>query len=316
MATTGSSTKRFLFHVRFGTANACLGCIGETKFCIKARLGDSVTCGAFAHASHKFDTRQDAFYVRETSGQALISPTFPSSVLEDYQCSILLQRSLSLNDWSSLFMDIEADQLPDWLLVDDKENSAGLTLAPKPKLSVLQHIVEQAKSPVASQKKAGVFLTVPMLSFDEEELTIELESADAVTMSLFQHTLKNINARFIKLREKWARAFQEVEANYMIMASDLGKLEDGINSMAVSVGDSTEAGEPASASLWDSIGLMRKTLKTLPDTMQRSMQTMQGKLLAVQTEVKDLSSAMLALPTDVEFEVMEDRVSQVESQLQ
>ncbi len=155
-----------------------------------------------------------------------------------------------------------------------------------------------------------------MLSFDEEELTIELESAVAVTTSLFQHTLKNINAHFIKLREKWARAFQEVEANYMIMASDLGKLEDGINSMAVSVGDSTEAGEPASASLWDSIGLMRKTLKTLPDTMQRSMQTMQGKLLAVQTEVKDLSSAMLALPTDVEFEVMEDRVSQVELQLQ
>jgi len=278
-------------------------------------LDDSVTCGASAHAASKFEPRQDAFYVRETSGRALIAPAFPSSDLEDYQISILLQRSLSVNDWSSLFVDIESDQLPDWLQVEDKENSAVSKLAPRPKIPVLQHITEQVQSPISSQKKAGIIITVPMLSFDEDEFNLELDSSDAETSSVFQHTLKNINARFIKLRDEWARAFQEVEANYMVMASDLGKLEEGINSLSAAVGDAAEAGEPTAGSVWDSIILMQKAIKTLPDSMHRPLQLMQAKLQAVQTEVKDLGGIMIALPTDAEYEVMEDRMSKVETQL-
>jgi len=277
-------------------------------------LDDSVTCGASAHAASKFEPRQDAFYVRETSGRALIAPAFPSSDLEDYQISILLQRSLSVNDWSSLFVDIESDQLPDWLQVEDKENSAVSKLALRPKISVLQHITEQVQSPISSQKKAGIIITVPMLSFDEDEFNLELDSSDAETSSVFQHTLKNINARFIKLRDEWARAFQEVEANYMVMASDLGKLEEGINSLSAAVGDAAEAGEPTAGSVWDSIISMQKAIKTLPDSMHRPLQLMQAKLQAVQTEVKDLGGIMIALPTDAEYEVMEDRVSKVETQ--
>jgi hypothetical protein len=137
---------------------------------------------------------------------------------------------------------------------------------------------------------------VPMLSFDEDEFNLELDSSDAETSSVFQHTLKNINARFIKLRDKWARAFQEVEVNYMAMASDLGKLEEGINSLSAAVGDAAEAGEPTAGSVWDSIILMQKAIKTLPDSMHRPLQLMQAKLQAVQTEVKDLGGHYLPTP--------------------
>jgi len=102
----------------------------------------------------------------------------------------------------------------------------------------------------------------------------------------------------------------------MIMASDLGKLEEGINSMVAVVGDSVETGESATVSVWESIVSMKKVIRTLPYSVQRSLQTMQTKIQAMQTEVKDLGGLVVALPTDAEFEVMEDRMSQVESQMQ
>lgn len=150
------------------------------------------------HAS-KFEPREDAFYVRETTGRAFIAPVFPSYTLEDHQISVLLQRSYMVNDWSSLFLDIESDQLPEWVMSDDKENSAELKIAAKPKISILQHIAEQVQSPIGSQKKAGVILTLPMLWFDDDNLGLDDDLTDPVPSSVFQSTLKGINSRFIKL---------------------------------------------------------------------------------------------------------------------
>jgi hypothetical protein len=82
---------------------------------------------------------------------------------------------------------------------DDKENSAELKIAAKPKISILQHIAEQVQSPIGSQKKAGVILTLPMLWFDDDNLGLDDDLTDPVPSSVFQSTLKGINSRFIKL---------------------------------------------------------------------------------------------------------------------
>jgi hypothetical protein len=145
-----------------------------------------------------------------------------------------------------------------WLLPDsideEKENILDEARAPLSLMSP-KNIVRQVMAGTNSTDKAGLIFTIPALSFDVEDLVEANDEAvlSSVPYSYFHDVSVTYNKRFVTLKEKWAKAFQEIESNYLVMAGDIKSLEVVTNDLVAATMQPSSTPSTLSSNLWTSI---------------------------------------------------------------
>ncbi len=151
-------------------------------------------------------------------------PAYEVSALNEVQIQGILHQMLTLAEWDSLFAGLKEGIVPQWLLY--KEN---VPLVPHQALTLgaPKNIEKQVASDTSFSDKAGLIFTIPALSFDIEELQEMDEDTKTSFMpcGYLHDSLRTYNRRFTMLKDCWTKAFQEIESNYLVMASDIKALE-------------------------------------------------------------------------------------------
>ena len=268
----GGETAAFsVFTADHWEGDLCFGLLRTGKFCIKPRLPQASTCGASSH-SKKFQPAAGHFYLMENDTKVLCQPCFDGNFLSVQEIPKILSASASLSDWQALFDSTQDVDLAEWLLGhgsnDNKENvGLGLRLKPSPlpsKAMALKSprvVEEQLQSSDPSASKAGLLLAVPTLSFDFAE-TVDLSEVvggDPATVQQVSDLGRFVFNRFSSLKSKWARAFQEVEATYLVLTTDISALNTQLAGLVQDVGLPPQ---PAPfKSVWDGLVFLHQSLR-------------------------------------------------------
>lgn len=246
----------------------------------------------------------------------MVIPAFEADSLTDDQVQEVLQRSMSIVEWEDLFSKINVGIFPTWLLDDDdKENLVWDTSKQRQPLSIGRHLEDQVRSPISSKDRAGLVLTVPMLSFEEGEDMFKEDDVGPVTLDVFSSSMKLIHSRFGSLKDKWAKAFQEVESNYIIMAKDLSTLDDTVRDMTNSVGSPSSLGGVAPHSVWAGLLHVYNTAQNSHAELMQLVQSTRAKMNGVVVELQHVSNTLGSQPTALDYDAVDDRLGSVENKV-
>lgn len=203
-----------------------------------------------SHESNKFKVAPGTFYLKENEGKAFIQPAFSVDAVDPEAVTKILEQSFSLKEWEAVFEDLSGGVVPGWL----QEYMATKEHAPMPATSSEPYL--DLDSPRFSTEKLGVLHEVSGLSFDDE--SVPAEELDSTQINSW---LKEFQRRFAKIKDKWGRAFADVEANHIIVVKDLEKLRASTVDLKTELGKpSTPTFFPAGTSVWSSLTGMAGTL--------------------------------------------------------
>jgi hypothetical protein len=257
-------------------------------------------------------------YVRESEARAFISPAYDISSLQGYQVQELLLHSMTMTEWTALFSSIKEDSLPSWLIQasneDEKENISS-SVHNSVTLMTPKSIENLGASSTNSSKKAGLILTIPMLSFDFDE-AVEIEEqvgGGHMSTSYLHNIISTYNKRFFSLKNKWTAAFQEIESNYLIMVSDIKNLEVATNGLDSSVTRPSNIPSEIPSSIWMGINYVYQTVQSGCSTLQHMTQSLQTSQTTMANELKAINSHLSTIPLALDYDSMDDRLTTVEA---
>jgi hypothetical protein len=212
----------------------CFGSIGGSKICVRPCSGGK-SCGIPTHGSRKAKVVVDAFYVMENDQKIYAEPKLHAVELSDDQRLLLQSRELTREQWANVFLAIDQGEFPDWMPVDTHMKS--------PPLEVLMEDL-QLESPGKAIAKAGIFKVFPSLSY-EDDASSGAESADShqvLTTEEVTTSIREFKQRFAKIKRKWTAVFQDLEANHLMVATDLDKLSSSTNVLSARIGSPPDSG--------------------------------------------------------------------------
>jgi len=204
----------------------CFGSIGGSKICIRPL--DEKSCRIPTHGSRKAKVIVDTFYVMENNQKAYAKPKLHAAGLSYDQHLLLQSQELARDQWTSSFLAIEQGNLPDWLLLEAPAKS--------PPEDLTEDL--QLESPVNAAEKTGIFNVFPALSYDDDALSGADSSASDVLLTTEEVTssIRDFRQHFAMIKKKWTSVFQELEANHMMVATDLVKLSYSTNVLTARIG--------------------------------------------------------------------------------
>ncbi len=311
----GAAVKRLLFNAELCGTSVCLGAVGSSRFCIKDCLPNSNSCGIGAHGSKKFNADKSVFYVRESPARALCDSRFVlkswSNLLSMSQALSLINQGMTMQEWSGSFELMNSGVIPSWL-EDEKENDPSYNTEQPVGLESLssEHVKNQASSPMSAAERAGIVLRVPMLSFDDDDPSGSADSeGDFVSSSTFRQAISVLHDRFRNLKGKWANAFQEVEANYLVLVKDINKLTERTSVMSHQLGQTTSS---ASVTVWDSLRQVTHSTASSINQVRQNVSSVHTQVNTMLQEQRELRHELQAMPTALDFDSVDERLMIVE----
>jgi len=249
-------------------------------------------------------------YLRDTEIRAWCLPVINTSNLNRVQLSRLQELQLSVTDWTDLSQQLDKGDLPKWLMIGDlgKLPSSSLTV------DTASQEAADLLSPLAHDQSGGILGAIPVLSFDDsvesEESGFSPEDLDATELAAY---VGKFRTNFHSLRQKWTRAFMEVESGYGLVVQDLQKLNHALPLCHQSIGSQPSMNNGDNPSLWSSIVELQSTVMTVSTALTGQ----DGKLGDVVHQQESLSHIVSTLEdsTDTLTATLTTRLSTVERDL-
>ncbi len=238
-------------------------------------------CTAQLHNVSKQSLAETSFYVKENEIRAFIKPVFdfPKSLLWMDALDELLDKSLTLKEWNALFEGCEMGMLPDWLEPFCQGNHDQV-------LEVPTALVVTLDSHRLIPSGAEGLHSVPALSFDDESIALEdlVERWNAAWIKEFQ-------CRFVSLKNRWGKAFADVEANHFLIVRDLQVLQKAGLDLAGSIGKPfPPLTTPTGSSIWDGLQALFNNVRTQGNTLLSQSELLQ-RLQLQQEQLQDSAGA-------------------------
>jgi hypothetical protein len=104
---------------------------------------------------------------------------------------------------------------PKWLAFDESPAVSLDTQASSPSIEIL--------SPT-NVDNGGLMTTIPMLTSFDDSVTSEDGDEPELSLSVVMAFIRKFRLHFSSLKNKWHRAFTEVEAGYGLLVQDLQRL--------------------------------------------------------------------------------------------
>jgi hypothetical protein len=180
-------------------------------------------CGIASH-NRKFEIDSASFYLKENETRAFVNPSFKAPGLDPSIVQDLLGRKHTLKELGAFF---EALLAPSQR-VDPEPVKIGLEVPVGSDLTPALTIQPsfELESPKFATGNAGIFTTVPQLSYDvdseNEDEALE-EMPDGVPPQVIE-TLKDFQQRFVSLKTKWTQTFLEVDSSHSYLLKDIQQL--------------------------------------------------------------------------------------------
>jgi hypothetical protein len=261
----GSPAKRYPIITALAGNELCLGHIGSTKFCVRPVKQGSNGCGTTAHTSKKFTPPALSAFVKELDVRAFCSPVYSLANLSPEHILRLQGVHLTMSEWDELFTQLGANQPPKWLTFGTTPTNDA---SPPVEESTLL-------SPVAHEASGGILALVPALSFDDSiasDGSKDESPLDDVQIRLLFTKFRN---HFSSLKQKWNKAFTEVETGYGLLVRDLQRLQVSSSSVQNTLGSHNNSGSKIS-NKWFRIWLFQ--LQVPPSQTQVRLRSLPWKL--------------------------------------
>jgi hypothetical protein len=197
--------------------------------CIKICATGNMTCGILSHVNKCNVLEQSAFiYASDTSVYS--SPYLQVDVLSKPQVAKFASMKQTAREWEKEVNRINAGEFPEWLLdkedVNFQENEQDNISNKEPAMDLL--------SPVACERKQGIFDIVPSLSFDSASSDKSLESC--VVEASLEDKVATLDVHLRRLRDKLVRPFNDIEASYVTLVGDMNKINSRVKELFTSIG--------------------------------------------------------------------------------
>jgi hypothetical protein len=272
----------------------------------------------------KFQPGTGIFYPVETDAKVLCQPCYDGNFLTTPDARVVLVTEISLQEWSSFFQEGEKGHFPAWFLEqrsgEDKENETG----PRVKTDLLssrpaglrstQVMQDQLSSPVPSSAKAGLLLEVPTLSFDSAEVVeISNESnGEPATVQQVSDLSKFVFNRFSSLKSKWTKAFQEVEATYLVLTTDMSSINAQLVGLVQDLGTPPTNSNPPFKMVWEGLTFVYQSLRPSVTRLTDSTRQLQVNLKTLSDDIISLSSYAQSQMGAFDVDNIDDRMSTLE----
>jgi len=292
-SSTGSGKKRVSILIAPNAEEYCMGLINNSKFCTRKPS----TCIVAAHGSKKFHPADSTSYLRDTEIRAWCQPEIDVSKLNRAQLNRLRETQLTVTEWTELSAQMKQGDVPKWLAFGaTKEQNPNLEIDTKVEAGL------DLMSPFAQEQSGSLLNLIPTLSYDDSVDSSEsgfspedLELRDIATY------VGKFRANFHHLKQKWMRAFVEVEAGYGLVVKDLQKLgqatimcQQNIGSHPISDDKATIGSRPMSddkATLWSSFTALQGTVLSATTSLTGHA-TQIGELSHQQTSLTQMVTAL------------------------
>ena len=271
--------------------SVCWGLVGsgKVKFCIKPCLPGTSSCGTMKHEGLKFAAKVKTFYIRSGDSQALCSPCLPTSGLSKQQRDALMGIKHTASEWASIFDSLlvssakatpllEAEGLLSGDIEGRRERSLSLgqegEVVDLSETRVGDFLLE---SPKLVSKNVGIFEKTPVMPMSEalyssvrlEDAKEEWEASN-IPGSLI-HYLAQIHDQLCLIKEGWPAPFRDIEGSFMLMTSDLERIQETCRQLQVAIGVPEAINGRQYSSLWGG-------LKQVVETTQQSVQALRLQL--------------------------------------
>lgn len=255
----GLPNKKLLLWIPSGSQSFCFGCIGASKFCIK-----SDSCPVIAHKT-KFTPKALHGYLQETDSRAFVDPSFNLTNLSSAQRLRLHGVSLSFQDWAELFTNLAANNPPKWLSFQDPSSPKNPTMVTTTFTSPPH---DEILSPLAQVTQGSLLASVPTLSFDDsvDAIADDFNELDELSLSHVVHFIKKFRNHFSSLKQKWNKAFLEIDSSYGLLVHDLRELQTTTSLVVQDIG-SPPADSILPAPIWSSLSLLNNNVTSLSTTV-------------------------------------------------
>jgi hypothetical protein len=257
----GSGKKRVGLLVSPHASDYCMGLINTTKFCTR-KVG---TCVVATHASKKFHSEDFMGYVRDTDIRAWCQPALDVSSLNRAQVNRLQEIQLSVAEWIELFHQLKLGSTPKWLDIGemgDVKQSDGLLV------DTTADAGADLMSPFAHAQNGGLLNLIPALSFDDSvDSTTPDFSAEDLDPSEIAAYIGKFRANFHSLKQKWMRAFMEIESSYGMVVNDLQKLNQLSTNHQQEIGLKPDQESSTNSTLWSNIYALKTSVFSVSNSV-------------------------------------------------
>jgi hypothetical protein len=263
----------------------CMGLVSTNKFCTKVLVNGATSCGASAHV-RKFHPSSATAYFKDNEVRAFCKPVFDLTIMSTVQRLRIQGVVLTLEEWSHLFVQVQRKTPPKWLTFEDPP-------------SVVIEEEEDASTELLSpvHAAAGSLLgLIPMLSFEDSVSSGEDENSEPMDHSLASFYIQRFRRQFISLKNKWERAFAEVESGYGMIVKDLQKLHQVAESQAINLGTPVALGEQMPDSVWKGLSQVHQTVTSVSSDMHHQA----TNIAALSTNQTHLTQSVITLETTTE----------------
>jgi hypothetical protein len=305
------TNKKVCLWIPSASSGYCFGVIGQAKFCIKP-VTEGKGCNILVHTTKKFSPAPHFGYLQETEARAWCAPSFDLRSLSSAQLLRLHGVQFTPAEWDDLFINLLANKIPKWLSFENSTPSESQTTL----LTDLQpSTTEELLSPLAHRQSGGLLALVPSLSFDDSVDTSFADEWPAeADMQFLTASLHKCYQHFSSLKQKWKRAFTEVETSYGMVVQVIQHVHHVTTRLRHDLGSPAVLDGYPDLSAWDGISSLHGQVSSLSATLgDQSTQLLQldnkhSTLVHSITEVEQVNE-------DLQTNLMQ-KISVMESDLQ
>jgi len=296
-----AASKRLSLLVNPSVSMLCMGLMTSAKFCTRVLAEGATGCGATSHA-RKFLSPAESAFVKDTEVRAYCSPVFDLSIMSPAQRTWIQGVQMTVPEWIQLFKQVKEGHTPKWLSFDDSPAVTANTLSVSTELEIL--------SP-AQAELGGIMTVIPMLSFDDSISGVDDDEVELSAVDVSSY-IRKFRSHFSKLRDKWSKAFTEVEAGYGVIVQDLQKLQLMSRGQAKLLGQPVPLDGGTPPSLWGGLQHVNDSITMVASEVQAQAQSLSTlavdqthlthSVLELEAQVdgsSDLANAVTALTSDL-----------------
>ncbi len=106
-----------------------------------------------------------------------------------------------------------------------------------------------------------------------------------------------INKRFGSLKVKWAGAFQEVEANYLLLVKEVSFINFTMIDLKQNIGTPERSGPSPPASVWDKLTQLSNITSTSLSKLSQGLQAMNNRVQTLVPKQRQLQNHIQTGPS-------------------
>jgi hypothetical protein len=181
-------------------------------------------------------------------------------MLQGEQIDALLEKTLSITEWTECFIGISNGTFPDWL-PNPKEDPQG---------DVVSDLQLEKLSVLSPTKGDGIFDFLPTLSFDSDESMtsetgVQKEWRALVSPAELLVYTDNLNNKIKKIKAGWPKPFLDIESGYQLLIEDLKVLHKNMSIVQAHLGQPAPIKGLNTSSIWDALTLLGKAIQDVEE---------------------------------------------------